>query len=116
MKNQNFSWIGLVHITYIQVFKNIYRMKRLIVIIKILLTSILGFGQVSAGLLSNFNHKAAYEFVGFEEGANGCYIYPLMPSKSEVKLNDSAAIKYSDWNRCSFIESAPKSLFLPTRH
>lgn len=71
-------------------------MKRLIVIIKILLTSILGFGQASAGLPGNLNHNTGYEFVRFEKSANGCSVYQFMLTAFETKLNDPITIKYLD--------------------
>jgi hypothetical protein len=82
----------LTHIAYIQIFNTVFKMKRLIVFIKILLFSSVGFGCPSAILLSNNHEKPAYEFVAQKQSTDGRYVYPIMPQKIKTILNDSTAI------------------------
>ena len=52
----------MINISYFKILNVVIKMKRLIVIIKILLFSIVGFGHPSGGLISNFHERSINEF------------------------------------------------------
>ncbi len=89
-----------MHIAYFQIFNDVIRMKRLIVIIKILVFTSIGFGRPAG----DFHNKPASELVGFEICADCLYNSQLMFQKTKTVLNDSDMINHLESTLNSFIK------------
>jgi hypothetical protein len=85
-----------MHIAYIQIFNDVIKMKRLIVIIKTLLFTSLGFGYPSGVLISDIHEIT--QSVTFSE-----QIVMIKVNPSDITQSYQSFIKNLSTDTCSFI-------------